>query len=471
MKWWRSIILFAAAGACAFAALRLQQAPESTGTVRAPLVSADAIDTDKVVEILLDRDGVRHRFVRTGNAWQQTEPVAHAIDGWSMRQIIGKLLKTESVRTVALSASLEESKRELAEAGLSPASARIELRESAAPDAPARVVAVELGRRSLAGRAFARVVAPSARAEYQVVDAELHEYALGRDPKEFRRRDLFIDLGEVDRVSYRTSGGELVLERKGRDYAIRSPVQTRADRVQVEEFLDAIRRSKSAGFVADRPLDLSVYGLAPAIATLSIDAGGVQRALLVGDAVSIGAQDRFGLIDGTTTVVRIPAAVLAPMLPRVERLVDAVATGVLSRDIGGIEIAAGSSRLSLRRETDGWSGGIGEQGAATLDPGRFERSAVEGLLKALTETRASSVELAAFPASDAVATVTLLGFAGEPLDTVRIARRVADSKTLFENGDSVLRVHGPIELPLTALELGFIPAAGGAAQPADAPKR
>jgi len=268
MKWRRSIFVLAAAGGCAFAALRLGGAPEAEGPTRSPLVAPDAIDTDKVTEILLDRGGVRHRFVRTGNAWQQTEPVVHAVDGWSMRQLVGKLLKAEAVRSVRLSESKQQSEQELVQAGLSPAAARIELREGAASDGPGRVVAVELGRRSLAGRAFARVVAPVAREGYQVVDAELHEYALGRDPKEFRRRDLFPDLGEVDRVSYRTEGGELVLERAGRDYAVRAPVRTRADRVQVEEFLDALRRSKSAGFVADRPAELSVYGLAPAIATL-----------------------------------------------------------------------------------------------------------------------------------------------------------------------------------------------------------
>ena len=87
--------------------------------------------------------------------------------------------------------------------------------------------------------------------------------------------------------------------------------------------------------------------------------------------------------------------------------------------------------------------------------GTIDLDAADRLLKALTETRAASVELSAFPASDSVATVTFLGFASEPLDTVRIARRGADSKTLLENGDGVLRVHGSIDLPLTAEELGF----------------
>jgi len=465
MKWWRTLVALAVAAALGFLADRLRSVPEAVESVRAPLVQADLIDAERVSEILLEREGVRHRFVRTGSAWQQVEPVAHAIDGWSMRQLVSKVLKAESVRTVPLPSDLGANARILAEAGLAPPVARIELLEEAASGAPRRELTVELGRRSLAGRAFARVLLPGELGRYHVVDAELHEFALARDPKEFRRRDLFIDLGEVDRLSYAASGGELVLERSGRDYRIASPVRARAERVQVEEYLDAIRRAKSAGFVADRPMDLSVYGLDPAVATLRVDSGGVQRALLIGDAVSIGAQDRFGLVDGTTTVIRIPAAVLAPMLPRVERLVDAVASGVRSRDVGGIEIAAGPSRLSLRRETDGWSGSVGEQGTAAGRLGRFDAKAVDGLLKALGESRAGSIELGEFPSAESVATVTLLGFAGEPLDSVRVARRATDGKTLFENGDGVLRLHGAIELPLSAQELGFIERGSPDAQP------
>ena len=73
--------------------------------------------------------------------------------------------------------------------------------------------------------------------------------------------------------------------------------------------------------------------------------------------------------------------------------------------------------------------------------------------------------------ADAVATVTLVGFAGEPLDTVRIARRASDGKSLLENGDGVLRVHGAIELPLSAQELGFLRSAAAPAQPGDEPNR
>ena len=160
----------------------------------------------------------------------------------------------------------------------------------------------------------------------------------------------------------------------------------------------------------------------------------------------------------TATVGCHNLAVLAPIIPRVERLIDAVASGVRARDIGGIEIAAGAKRISLRREVDRWTATRSEQGGtAEAVAGSVETKAVDGLLTALLETRAGSVDIAPFPADQSIATVTLLGFANEPIDTVRIARRASDSKLLLENGDGVLRVHGAIELPITAEELGFLP--------------
>jgi len=460
MKRYRSVLAFALAAVLGFTAWRLGQS-QPDAAVRGPvaLIPSGSIDSERVDEIVLEREGVKHRFVRQGQGWQQLEPIPHAIDGWSMRQLITKALKAESVRSVDLATmSADTRAKALAEAGLAPPAGHIELIEAADAAGVRRTVGIDLGRRSLAGRAYAMLGSDGAGAgprSYAVIDGALHEYALGRDTREYRRRELFVDLGELDRIALKSGENQLVVAREGRIYRIESPVRARADRVQVEELLDALRRAKSAGFVSDRPVELSAYGLAPAMATLEIAAAGSVRTLLIGDAVSLGAQDRFAMLDGTSTVVRVPAEVLATIVPRIDRLVDAVASGVRSRDIGGVEIASGLRRLSLRREADGWMASIGEQGATEPVAGSVERERVDGLLKALTETKAQAIELGAFPSSDSIATITLVGFAGEPLDTVRVARRESDSKWILENGDGVLRLHGSIELPLSADELGF----------------
>jgi hypothetical protein len=466
MRWLRIPLCVALAGALGFAAHRLATAPAETVRARRSVVARDAIDPEKLSEVIIDRDGTRYRFVRRGASWWQTAPVEHAADGWAVRQFATRVMKAESVRTVELATGASEA---LAAAGLSPPEGRVELVESsgepARPDtAPHRVV-VELGKRSLAGRAYARVVEPApSTPRYEVIDASLHDFALEHDPKEFRRRDIFVDIGEVDRIELTASGTTTAIQRTGRAFRIDGPIKTRADRQQCEELVDAIRRARSGGFVVDNPAELSVYGLQPPAAVLAVQGGGASTRLLIGDPVSIGAQDRFGLVEGTKTVVRLPAAVLAGVAPRADRLIDTLATGVRAQDVGAIEITQGEASMSLRRETDGWSARVVEP--AAVEPATVERrgtadpSAVAKLLAALTETRAGSVQIAAFPTERARATITLRGFAGEALDTVRVASG-AQGGIVFENGDGVLRVHGAIELPLSRSELGFTASRAG----------
>ena len=433
------------------AAHRLGSVEEVATSARQPLVAREAFDPEQLAEATIDRDGLRYRFVRRGGSWWQTSPVEHAVDGWSVRQFAARVMKAESVRSVDFA---QGDSAALSAAGLSPPQGRIELVEDAPEGAPPRRVVVELGRRSLAGRAYARVAEPAtARPRYEVIDGTLHEFALERDPREFRRRDLFIDVGEIDRVELTAGGSTTAIARSGRSYRIDGPIRTRADRQQCEELFDAIRRARSDGFIVDNPVELAVYGLEPPAASLVVRSGTREIRLRVGDPVSIGAQDRFGLLDGTSTVVRIPAAVLAGIAPRADRLIDTLATGVRAADIGAIEVAQGTSRLVLRRETDRWTATASEADAAE-SKGSVDSGALARLLAALTETRAGSVQIAPFPADRAVATITLRGFAGEALDTVRVASGVNGGFAL-ENGDGVLRIHGAIDLPLSRKELGF----------------
>lgn len=452
-------------------AYRLRSEPESKTQARAALVTRESIDIEKLSEVVIEReprldarggaDGARtrYRFERRGASWWQVEPVTHPADGWAVRQLAAKVLKTESVRSVRLAdASGRPSPGTLASAGLSPPQGRITLRETAGTSAGRREVVIELGRRSLAGRAYARVVAPaSPEPRYDVVDGSLHDLALERDPSEFRRRDLFVDLGEIDRVELSNGDVTTSIKRVGRAFRMDAPVKTRADRERCEELLDAIRRARSAGFVIDNPARLAVYGLEPPAAVIGVESGGTRTRLRIGDPVSIGAQDRFALVEGTATVVRLPAAVLAGIAPRADRLIDLVAAGVRSQDVGAIEIRRGEASIVLTRETDRWRAVVTEPELGEL-AGSADPAAVARLLGSLTEVRATAVQLGEFPSERAVAVVTLRGFAGDALDTVRIASS-SQGGVILENGDGVLRLHGGIDMPLSRQEIGFTAAA------------
>jgi len=448
MRWLRTVVVLAVAGGCALGIRALSRDESAVATGRAPLVAADAIDPEKLAQVVVEREGQRFRYEFRDGGWWQVEPIRHPVDGWSIRQLATRVLKTEAVRTVG---ATDEALRDV---GLAPPAGRLELREQGEGGAAGRSLVIELGKRSLAGRAYAR----PASGEIAVIDGTLHEIVLERDPREFRRREIFPDLAAIDEAVFASGPNTVRLVRDGRAYRLESPVRTRADRVQSEEFVDALKRAKSAGFVTDSPSDLAIYGLSPASATVEVRVGSATQRLLIGDPVSIGAQDRFGMVEGTPSVVRVPATALATIIPRYERLIDATATAVRAQDIGAIDIDAAGAYLALRRGTDAWTAELGARGSAEVRKGRVSKEAVERLLGALTTARAGSVQVAAFPAERAVATIVLRGFAGEALDTVRVAREQPEggsARTLLENGDGVLRVHGEIDLPISAAELEF----------------
>lgn len=482
MRALRIPLTLALAAIVGFAAQRLATVEAERPPERGSLLAPDAVDPERVTRIELTRGAETFRFEQRADGWWQTAPIAHAVDGWSMRQLVQRALKAESLRHSIANAA--DGPGSLAAVGLAPAAGRLRIVEGASPDAAGapRAIEIEFGRRSLAGRAFARVVegerggagadvdadaesGADDRARYDVIDGALHEFALDRDVREFRRRELFPGVEEIDRIELSAGSSTTVIVRSGRNYLVESPIKTRADREACLELVDAIKRARSAGFVTDAPSDLSVYGLAPAAASLRISGPGGTRSLLIGAAVAIGSQDRFALVDGTVSVVRVPAAVIAGIAPRASRLIDATAADARPADVGAIEIRAGASILSISRELEGWRGNE-RSGSGDVRAGAVDAAAAERLLLALCSTRATEIEIGAYPVDRELAVVTLRGFAGEVIETVRVARDASGTGFVLENGDRVLRRHGAIDLPWTAADLGFVAQPGAAPAPA-----
>jgi hypothetical protein len=100
-----------------------------------------------------------------------------------------------------------------------------------------------------------------------------------------------------------------------------------------------------------------------------------------------------------------------------------------------------------------------------------DAAAVERLLLALCSTRATEIEIGTYPSERELAVITLRGFAGEVIETVRVARDAAGAGFLFENGDRVLRRHGAIDVPMSPADLGFVALPGAASTPATPPAR
>ena len=444
--------------AMAFVAKRDLSGSHASGR-RLMLLDSQRLPLEEISRITLKRSGDPALvFERTGSGWVQVEPFAHPMDAFSIRQLAQQALQLEIIDQL--------SKDELPESLSSSALALDPPSTTVTYEWSGGMMTLNLGKSFLAGRAYLQIAGDDA---IYVVNQSLHERAVTSDPKEWRERAIFLDVGvESDRIERNDGGSPLVLARDRKQWKMIEPVQTRLDPAARDALLQEFGRAHVGGFILDQPTDLSRFGLSDPIASIAVmttrlregdgDAEDsadapkgqieVQR-LLIGSPVSVGSQDRFGLIEGRPGVVRVPASVLASLFRKPENLVAATASGVVPADVKTIVIRKGESELRLVRDLEKWR-------APEHENVEVSAEAVNELLQQLTALQAPAVEFKPYPRELEVATITFHGFDGKALDTVRIAQEKDTGRWALENGDNVLRVFPPgLKLSLTADDFGL----------------
>jgi len=403
---------------------------------------ARAIPLDRVESLIIERaDGRRLDLRRTVLGWEQVEPFPVGLDAYAVRQIISTAQALGVVDSITLDGSGDAERL-----GLDPPVATITYRW---PDGE-QVIA--LGNRTLAGRAWARIGRDADEAV--LVDASLHEKTLENDPRFLRDRTLAPFVGtETNRIFVRTATGTLALDRTDRGWRLSEPVRTRGDEAAIADWLARVARTRVSGYLHDAPDRLDRFGLAEPVALLELENGDPagSRTIRIGDPIGVGSEDRYALVEGRPTVVRIDVETQKVLVPSAASLIDGTGTDVVREDVASIEVRRGEETITLKRDFDGWAGRV-DSGP----PQPVDRDAVEQLLGQLTEARAEAVLLREFPESMAHAMVILYGFDGGPLDTVRIALDPRGGNWALENGDRVLRVFdASFELPLSAVSFGL----------------
>lgn len=446
------IVLVLAAGAVVAMVLDWRgrdRAPQST-TSTARLLPAEALPIDHVTRITLRRAGeIPLVFERSGVNWRQVEPFAHPMDPFSIRQLMVQVTELEAMHSMKIDALPGDGALE--RLSLDPPLAEISY------EWPQERLVLQLGRRSMAGRAYVRV---SDDDRVHVVRHHLHERAVETDPKEWRDRTIFQDAGaDSERIEWEQGGvRRFALLRDRRQWKMVEPARTRVDAAELDRLLNDLGRARLGGFLLDQPsqADLEKFGLANPGLVLSVHtaprasaegANGrppiVQR-LLVGARVGAATQDRFGLVEGRAVVVRVPAAVLGALFRAPSSMAAATASGTNPADVKAIVLRTSSHELRLERDLDRWR-------APVFGNGEVSAALVQELLHQLTGLRATEVEIAEYPQQLEIASITFHGFDARPIDTVRVAREGTDGRWALENGDGVLRIYPPaMKIRMTA---------------------
>ena len=422
-------------------------------TARASLFAADEIPLEQIDRIELTRSNEEPIvFVRAEMGWIQQSPFYHPADSASIREVIDVSAALQTTRAVD-PASIDPEAR--AALGLTPPAATLKLTW------PGGERSLELGRRTVAGRAWAHVIG---RAEAASIDASLHAIAVDGDPRQWRSTRLYepgpADVGGIELRYGLAPSQRLWLTRAEGKWRIQSPVSTRADADAVRGYVEALARAQADAFVTDRPNDWSTFGLsAPERsvrlyvpnAASALSSANTVGAIDVGVTAAEGAQERFGRIAERETVVQLGTKALAALFPPPAFFVDPRGSDVVQADVRAVTFtafdptgvgdaaaaapgAAPVPAFRLERTLDGWN--ITTPGA---DPRPASTERARKLLAQLCEARAPAVAFQRMPEALRIGEFTLFGAGGAQLARVRLAHE-PDGQWAIDSDDGVLRV-------------------------------
>ncbi|MBC8200765.1 MAG: DUF4340 domain-containing protein [Planctomycetes bacterium] len=398
-------------------ALRVQTvAVQSTMSKVVTLVPENAVQFDNIRLITLKRGDQAFTFENSDGVWNQVTPFALAIDSASMLAIIESVQGLQVLGVIQNNASLEV-------LGLGAGANSIELSDGD------NAVKVFLGRKTLGGRAYAKIDGQSPL----LVSQSLHRRVIDMDYRMWRDVRLFpnfaIDGAGIERD---VDGDRLLLERKDGRWEMKEPVSARVDQGMLAEWVGKLAAARVGRYVLDEPADLSMFGLDIPAATFTVtNRNGEDLSVWIGGRVAAGSQDRYVMVVGNPVVFRMSMEALAQLFPVPEMFVDSTGSGVSRFDVKQVVIRTGNKEVKMTREIDRW---VDANGMLADTP------AIESLLAWVLETKPLSVAISAYPSGDEVASVTLIGYDLAPLDTVRIALD-ASNQWILENGDNVLRLH------------------------------
>ncbi|MCH2136202.1 MAG: DUF4340 domain-containing protein [Phycisphaerales bacterium] len=378
----------------------------------------------------LSRSDGHWRFERddTGVWWQRT-PFEHRMDASRLMAIPELVQVMKAVARVPLDASQASLLGlSLPDGGRDLALLRLEGEDGSATE-------VHLGRTGVGGRGWIRI---DDSPEAMVVDDDLHTMVLQEAPRNWRDGRLLHGANaDADSINWSLAGENIQLKRSGRRWAFESPLSTRADADAVAALLGVAASARSSSVLLDAPTNIEAFGLEPPMARIEIgQLGGDSVALRIGDRLGGATGDRYAMIEGVPSVVRVDQETVATLLDDPVELVDRTGSGASPIDVRAIRVLRDDGTLRLERTLDTWS---------FEDGSPADTMAVVRLLETLTSLQGTEVSLVeTYPDELEQAVVVFEGTDGRPIDTVRVLQEPmtpqSGGRWGLENGDGVIRI-------------------------------
>lgn len=372
-----------------------------------PLLDARKFDKDKIASMTIEKDGKTITIIKNGSEWQQTTPVIFKLNSWSASQPGEKALALTYTEKLAPG---KKGAPTLADVNLDKPLATVSLKFS--DQTPQQIF--KLGRQGIGGRGYLML---NDDASLYVVSDDLHKAILDDDINDWRNKSLKAPAeGQVTQVTKIDSHGTLQMIKADGNWAFGGEHAGRVSRESVSGLLGAINGIYISKFVADKPADLSAYGLdkptvklimqlppvdsKPATDESKSDDKQEEKAavkdttpryqtFIIGSAVDLKNERYFATFaDGQgvgDVVFEISKADYDKFDKNADSLRDAQLTPLVSGDVTKIVVSRGQDvTLQLNKGPEGWGYGDPKPGYG------LDQELATQLLATITDAKAQS---------------------------------------------------------------------------------
>ena len=411
-----------------------------------PLLSVDSFDKDKIASLSIEKNGKTVTLEKQGTEWQQTQPVTFKLNSWSAGQ------PGENALGLTYTEKLTPGKNgapSLVEVKLDTPLAVITIKFN--DDTPPQTF--KLGRRGIGGRGYLML---NDDASLYVVNDDLHKSILDDDIADWRNKSLKAPTeGQINQLTKIDTHGALQVVKAEGNWVFAGDHTGRVSRETVTELLGAINGIYISRFVADKPADISAYGLdkplvkvvlqLPAIASEKSDdkdkatqtaAQPRYQTFVIGAPVDLKNERYFATFaDGQEVgdvVFEISKTDYEKFEKDINSLRDASLTPVVSSDVTKIVLTQNDQvAVQLLKSANGWGYGDPKPGYG------LDQELAEQLLGKITDAKAQSYVVNPKLIDKALLVVTL-GATGRASDEeLKFFANGSDNVTVQRNNEAV----------------------------------
>jgi len=363
------------------------------------------------------------RLERDGDRWQLREPVEFPADDGAVDRLLDQIAETKVERRIKTADA-----QSLATYGLEGDGEQA--RVSFTTSSGAKVPDVIVGRTTPVGySAFARVEG----ADDIVLTPLLLHTGIKKTVLELRKKRLFeVDAQQVIAMRIDDAGRAVDLERRGDEWIIKSPIESRADPEQARDLVAALNEIEAVDFPDARPADTGATGTNALAFSATLATGG-DVGFRLGQPVDSTPPGRYLERSGDGLLVTVEESTKVRFSKDVNALRDKRLYRCNADDVASVrfERADGGS-FALERNGDGWSLAPSTENAAVRDAA--VRRAVGALVTlagkdVAMEKATGESDLAAFGLDTPVTEVEILKADGSSCGRALTGVKGADSST------------------------------------------